>query len=86
MVGMNEGLGIDRLRLTEAAGTAAAVLGSTALPVAWPMLDASLAAVLAGMLALLTVGVYALHAVTFDCLRITSHRARQGFSYTQREE
>lgn len=83
---MTEGSRIDPLRLAEAAGEAAAVLGLTALPVAWRMLDTSLAAVLAGMLLLLTAGVYALHAVTFDCFRMTGHRPRQGFSYTQREE
>ncbi len=83
---MTEGSRIDPLRLAEAAGEAAAVLGLTALPVAWRMLDTSLTAVLAGMLVLLTAGVYALHAVTFDCFRITGNRTRQGFSYTQREE
>ena len=86
VVGMREGPGIDPLRLAEAAGAAAVVLGLTALPVAWRTLDTSLAAVLAGMLALLTLGVYALHAVTFDCFRMTGHRSRQGFSCTQREE
>jgi hypothetical protein len=83
---MREGPGIDPLRLAEAAAEAAAVLGLTALPVAWRVLDTSLAAVLAGMLAFLTLGVYALHAVTFDCFRMTGHRAEHGFSYTQREE
>ena len=83
---MREGPGIDPLRLAEAAGEAAAVLGLTALPVAWRVLDPSLAAVLAGMLALLTLAVYALHAVTFDCFRITGHRTGQRFSYTRREE
>jgi type IV secretory pathway VirB3-like protein len=83
---MREGPGIDALRLAEAAGEAAAVLGVTALPVAWRMLDTSLVAVLTGMLALFTIGIYALHAVTFDCFRMTGHRPRQGFSYTQRED
>ncbi len=83
---MREGPGIDRRRLAEAGGEAAVVLALTALPVAWRMLDTSLAAVLAGMLALLTLGIYALHAVTFDCFRITGHRARHTFSYTQRKE
>ena len=83
---MTEGPGIDGLRLAEAAGAAAAVLAMTTLPVAWRMLDTSLAVVLAGMLVLLTAGIYALHAVTFDCFRITGHRARHTFSYTQRKE
>ena len=83
---MREGPGIDALRLAEAAAEAALVRGMVALPVAWRTLDTSLVAVLTGMLALVTVGIYALHAVTFDCFRMTGHRPRQGFSYTQRED
>jgi F0F1-type ATP synthase assembly protein I len=77
---------IDARRLAEALAEAVAVLGVTALPVAWRMLDSSLSAVLGGMLALLTAGIYALHAVTFDCFRMTGHREKRSFSYTQREE
>lgn len=78
--------GLDPLRLAEAAGEAAVVLGLVTLPVAWRLLDSSLAAVLAGMLIILTAGVYALHAVTFDCFRLTGHRTRGQISYTQRKE
>ena len=78
--------GIDTLRLAEAAGQAALVLGLVTLPVAWRLLDSSLAAVLGGMLILLTAAVYALHAVTFDCFRLTGHRTEARFSYTQRKE
>jgi surface polysaccharide O-acyltransferase-like enzyme len=42
--------------------------------------------VLTGMLTGLTLGIYALHAVTFDCLRLTGHRSRRNFPYTQRED
>jgi hypothetical protein len=77
---------IDGLRLTEAAAEAAAVLAVTAMPVAWHVLDTSLTAVLGGMLALLTAGIYALHAVTFDCFRMTGHREERSFSYTQSED
>lgn len=83
---MTDNRGIDPLRLAEAAVTAAVVVGATALPVAWRALDPSLTAILAGMVALLTAGVYALHAVTFDCLRMTGHREKHSFSLTQREE
>jgi hypothetical protein len=74
--------GIDSLRLAEAAAEATAVLGLVALPVAWRLLDPSLAAILAGMLILLTAGIYALHAVTFDCFRLTGPVN----PYTQRKE
>lgn len=74
--------GIDSRRLAEASAEAAAVLALVALPVAWRLLDTSLAVVLAGMLVLLTATIYALHAVTFDCFRLTG----PGFSYTQRKE
>jgi hypothetical protein len=62
------------------------VLGGAALPTAWRVLDGPLLAVLAGMLLALTAATYALHAVTFDCFRLTGHRARRQFSYTQRKE
>jgi hypothetical protein len=69
-----------------AAGEAAALLGLATLPTAWHALDPSLAVVLAAMLAVLTAGTYALHAVTFDCFRLTGHRDRHEFSYTQRKD
>lgn len=77
---------MDKLRLTEAATEAALVLGLVTLPTAWRPLDPALAAVLAAMLGVLTAGIYALHAVTFDCFRLTGHRDRRQFSYTQRKE
>ena len=83
---MTERRGPDPLRLGEAAVEAALVLGAIALPAAWRVLDPALGAVLAAMLVLLTAGVYALHAVTFDCFRMTGQRSVRGFSYTQREE
>ncbi len=73
-------------RLTEATLEAGLVLGVVALPTAWRVLDAQVLAVLAGMLLALTAATYALHAVTFDCFLLTSHRARRQFSYTQRKE
>jgi len=77
---------MDKLRLTEATTEAALLLGLVALPAAWRALDPALAVVLATMFAGLTAGTYALHAVTFDCFRLTGHRNRRQFSYTQREE
>lgn len=77
---------IDPLRLAEAAGEAAVVLALVVLPPAWRALDTRLTAVLAGMLVLLTAGVYALHAVTFDCFRLAGHSRKGGFSLTHREE
>ena len=77
---------IDPLRLAESALEAAVVLGVTALPVAWRVLDGSLTAILTLMLALLTSGVYALHAVTFDCFRMTGHRVKRSFSVTQSKD
>ena len=77
---------IDALRLTEATGEAALVLALVALPVSWRLPDARLTAVLAGMLVLLTAVVYALHAVTFDCFRMTGHRPKGGFSLTHGED
>jgi hypothetical protein len=83
---MTDGRGLDPLRLAEAATQAALVLGLVALPAAWRAWDPALAAVLGGMLAALTAGVYALHAVTFDCFRLTGQRARRALSYTQRKD
>jgi hypothetical protein len=70
---MTDGRGPDPLRLAEAATEAALVLGVFALPTAWRVLDGSLALVLAAMFMVLTAVVYALHAVTFDCLRLIGH-------------
>jgi hypothetical protein len=87
---MTDGRGLDPLRLAEAAAQAALVLGLFTLPTAWRMLDGSLATVLAGMMIMLTLVVYALHAVTFDCFRLTGHRSAgrvpDGFGYTHRED
>jgi ABC-type microcin C transport system permease subunit YejE len=77
---------IDPMRLAESAVEAAVVLGLTALPVAWHVLDPSLTAILTAMLALLTSSVYALHAVTFDCFRMTGHRSKRSFSLTQSKD
>jgi len=77
---------IDPLRLAEAGAEAALVLGTVALPSAARAFDAGLAVVLAAMLVLITAGVYALHAVTFDCFRLTRERAKRIFSYTRNEE
>jgi hypothetical protein len=77
---------LDPRRLTEATAEAAALLALTTLPSAWHALDPSLSAVLLGMLALLAAGVYALHAVTFDCFRMTRHREQRSFSYTQSKD
>jgi hypothetical protein len=77
----------DRVRrLAEAALEAGLVLGMVALPRAWRAPDTGLLIVLAGMLLALTAATYALHAVTFDCFRISRQRQRQYFSYTQRED
>lgn len=83
---MSDARGLDPLRLAEAAGEAALVLAAMTTPVAWRVLDTSLVAVLAGMLIILTAGVYALHAVTFDYFRMTRNREKRGFLYTQRED
>jgi hypothetical protein len=66
--------GLDPLRLAEAVGEAVLVLGAVAIPGAGRLLDPAVPAVLAGMLVILTGGVYALHAVTFDSLRMTRQR------------
>jgi hypothetical protein len=83
---MTDDRGLDPLRLAEAAAQAALVLGLVTLPTAWRVLDGSLAAVLAAMLIILTLGVYALHAVTFDCFRLTGQRTRSALTYTRRED
>jgi hypothetical protein len=83
---MTDGRGLDPLRLAESAAQATLVLGLAALPAAWHVLDGPLTVVLTGMVAGLTLGIYALHAVTFDCLRLTGHRSRRSFQYTQRED
>lgn len=79
-------MSVDQLRLAESAIESALVLGATAVPVAWHTLDGGLLTVLSAMWALLASGVYALHAVTFDCFRITGQRRRRIFSYTRSEE
>ena len=77
---------MDKRRLIEATAQAAVLLALVALPAAWRVFDPGLALVLAAMLAVLTAGTYALHAVTFDCFRLTGNRDRAHFTYTQREE
>jgi len=78
---------VDRVRrLVEAAAQAAIVLAVSALPVAWRSLDGELTAILLAMFAGLTAATYALHAVTYDCLRLTSEQGKGRFSYTQRKE
>jgi len=83
---MTDGRGPDPLRFAEAAAQAALVLGLVTLPAAWRALDGSLAAVLAAMLIILTLGIYALHAVTFDCFRLTGQRTRSSLTYTRRKD
>ena len=77
---------IDPRRLAESGAEAALVLGAVALPAAAPAFDTGLATVLAAMLLLITFGVYALHAVTFDCFRLTRQGAGRPLTYTQSEE
>ena len=79
-------MSIDPLRLAEATAGAGLALGSATLPAAWDALDPGLCAVLATVWAVLTSGVYALHAVTFDCFRITGQHRTQNFSFTRSEE
>jgi len=79
-------MSMDPLRLAEAGAGAALTLAATTLPAAWDALDAPLTVVLAGMWLLLTSGVYALHAVTFDCFRLTGQGRRRIFSFTRSEE
>ena len=72
-------------RLGEAAVEAALVLVAVMPLTGWRALDPALATALAAMSVVLTAGVYALHAVTFDCFRMTGHRRSRVLSYTQRE-
>lgn len=65
------------LRLAESAAEAALIVGLVLLPTGWHALDARLGVVLAGMQVLLTMAGYALHAVTFDYLRLTGSHRRQ---------
>lgn len=67
---------IDPLRCAEATVQATLVLGAVVLPPAWHALNPALLTALALMLLLLTMGTYALHAVTFDLFRLTGHRTR----------
>jgi hypothetical protein len=71
---MTDGRGPGPLRLAEAATEATLILGVFTLPTAWQALDSSLVVIFGVMLAILTAAVYALHAVTFDSLRLTGHR------------
>jgi hypothetical protein len=77
---------IDPRRLAESATEAVLVLGAVTLPAAVRVLDAGLLAVLVTMTAMLTSGVYALHAVTFDCFRLTGQRAEHNFVSTRSED
>ncbi|GAA2610213.1 hypothetical protein [Paractinoplanes durhamensis] len=79
-------MSIDPLRLGEAATAAALILGTVTLPAAWNTLDPTIGAVLATMWMIISSGVYALHAVTFDCFRFTGHQRRQNFSFTRGED
>jgi hypothetical protein len=80
---MTDGRGLDPLRVAEAATEGALVLGLFALPTACRTLDGTLVAVFAGMLIVLTTVVYALHAVTFDCFRLTGHRPAARFTHRE---
>jgi hypothetical protein len=77
---------IDRLRLTESATEAVLVLGAVTLPASAKLLSPDLLAVLGAMTVMLTSGVYALHAVTFDCFRLTGQRAERIFASTKGED
>jgi hypothetical protein len=77
---------IDPLRLTESAAEAILVLGAVTLPAAVQVLDPALAVVLVAMAALVTCGAYALHAVTFDCFRLTGQRAKRVFVSTRSKD
>ena len=78
---------IDPFRLAEAGLGAGVALGSATFPVAWQTLSPGLAGVLAAVWVMLTSGVYALHAVTFDCFRFTGQRhlrpRRRNFQFTR---
>jgi hypothetical protein len=77
---------IDPLRLAESAAQAVLVLGAVTLLAAVRVLDPALLGVLAAMAVMLTSGVYALHAVTFDCFRLTGQRADRIFPSTRSED
>lgn len=77
---------IDPRRLTESAIEAVLLLGAVTLPAAIRVLDPGLAVVLVAMATLVTSGVYALHAVTFDCFRLTGQRAEGFFASTRSED
>jgi hypothetical protein len=77
---------IDRLRLTESATEAVLVLGAVTLPASAKLLSPDLLAVLGAMTVMLTSGVYALHAVTFDCFRLTGQRDERIFVSTRSED
>ena len=79
-------MSIDPFRLVEAGVGAGLALGSATLPAAWHSLDPSLATVLTAVWIMLTSGVYALHAVTFDTFRLTGQHRRRIFSFTRSEE
>jgi hypothetical protein len=65
---------MNSTRLAEAGTQAVLVLGVAILPTAWGALNGPVAAALLAMLVGLTAAIYALHAVTFDCLRLTRTR------------
>jgi hypothetical protein len=77
---------IDRLRLAESATETALVFGAVILPTAARMIGPGLLTVLGAMAVILTSGVYALHAVTFDCFRLTGQRAERIFASTKGED
>jgi hypothetical protein len=79
-------MSIDHLRLAEAGAAAALILGTVTLPAAWNSLDPTIGVVLGAMWMIITSGVYALHAVTFDCFRLTGQQRRRNFSFTRSEE
>lgn len=76
----------DPLRLAESGAAAAVALGAMLLPAVSRPVDTRLVTVLTAIAVILTSGVYALHAVTFDCLRLTGQRAGRSFSYTRSKE
>jgi hypothetical protein len=77
---------IDPLRLTESAAEAVLVLAAATLPTAVRVLSPALLGVLAAMAMAVTSGVYALHAVTFDCFRLTGQRAEHISVSTRSED
>jgi len=77
---------IDPLRLAESAAQAVLVLGAVTWPAAARVLDPALAGVLGAMAVMLTSGIYALHAVTFDCFRLTGQRANRILASTRSED